>query len=234
MIKAVLFDLDGTLLPMNQEAFAKAYMSGLAGSGAQHGYDAGELARTVWAGTGAMIKNDGKMTNEEVFWSVFAAKYGEGALADKVIFDRFYENGFDSISTTCGYDPYSRECIDRVKEMGYKIVLATNPIFPAVATRARMRWAGLDADAFEFYTTYENSRYCKPNLEYYKCIAEALGVAYNECLMVGNDVGEDMIAEELGMNTFLITPCLINNSGKDISLYKNGRLEDFVEYLRSL
>lgn len=52
--------------------------------------------------------------------------------------------------------------------------------------------------------------------------------------MVDNDVGEDMIAEELGMRVFLITDCLINKDGVDISRYPNGTFEDLREYISKL
>ena len=79
------------------------------------------------------------------------------------------------------------------------------------------------------YTTYENCSYCKPNPEYYREIIKQLGVKPEECLMVGNDVGDDMVAETLGMKVFLLTDCLINNGEKDISGYPQG---DFTQLFR--
>ena len=79
MNKWILFDLDGTLLPMDQEVFTKAYFKGLAGKLMPYGYDADTLVKTIWSGTAAMIKNDGSRTNEEAFWEVFYSVFGEGA-----------------------------------------------------------------------------------------------------------------------------------------------------------
>ncbi len=234
MIKVILFDLDGTLLPMDQEVFAKAYFGGLAKKAAPYGYEAKELVKTIWEGTAAMVKNNGGDTNENVFWNLFAEKYGADSVKDKILFDEFYENEFEGIKVVCGFNPQSKISVDKIKEMGYRIALATNPIFPEVATKARMRWAGLNAEDFELYTTYENSHYCKPNLNYYKSIITALNVEPKECLMVGNDVGEDMVAEALGMKVFLITDCLINKTEKDISAYPNGDFADLIEFLKGL
>ena len=114
------------------------------------------------------------------------------------------------------------------------MALATNPIFPAVATESRIRWAGLQPEDFELYTTYENSRYCKPNLNYYRDIVEQLDLTPEECLMVGNDVAEDMVVRELGMNVFLLTDCLINSAQKDISVYPNGGFPELLALIRSL
>ncbi len=232
MIKTILFDLDGTLLPLEQELFVKAYFGGLAKKAAPYGYEPNELIQTVWAGTAAMMKNDGSKTNEAAFWELFAAKYGVDALKDKILFDEFYETEFERVKDVCGFDPQARACIDTVKSLGYRTALATNPIFPQVATRARIRWAGLSADDFELCTTYENSRYCKPNPHYYKEILETMHILPEECLMVGNDVGEDMVAEALGMKVFLITNCLINKDGKDISAYPHGTLSDLIGFLK--
>ncbi len=233
-IKAVLFDLDGTLLPMDQEEFAKAYFGGLAKKAAPYGYDAKELVKTIWEGTAAMVKNNGADTNENVFWKLFAEKYGKASLKDKTVFDEFYLNEFEQIKAVCGFNPQAKVCVGKLKEAGFKTVLATNPIFPGVATEARMRWAGLNTDDFELYTTYENSRYCKPNPNYYRSIVDELGVSPEECLMVGNDVEEDMIAEALGMRVFLITDCLINKAGRDISRYPNGGFADLEAFLKGI
>ena len=118
--------------------------------------------------------------------------------------------------------------------MGYRVVLATNPLFPAIATRNRIRWAGLNPEDFELVTTYENSHYCKPNPDYYREILGKLSLDGSQCLMVGNDVGEDMIAGILGMKVFLLTDCLINSAGGDISVYPNGSFPELLHYIRSL
>ncbi len=233
-IKAILFDLDGTLLPMEQDTFAKAYFKGLAAKAAPHGYLPDELIETVWAGTAAMIKNDGTATNEEVFWQLFAKKYGTSALKDKAIFDDFYENEFEQVKKVCGFNPQARACIKSLKAEGCELALATNPIFPRVATAARIRWAGLDSEDFKLCTTYEVCSYCKPNPKYYLDILNTLKLTPEECLMVGNDVEEDMIAENLGMQVFLITDCVINKKGKDLSKYPKGDFNDLLEYIKQI
>lgn len=231
--KVVLFDLDGTLLPMDQEIFVKTYFGSLAQRLAPHGYDPKKLIDTVLAGTKAMIKNDGSMTNEEVFWNKFTEVFGAEAKDDIVYFDAFYREDFDKVQASCGYNSQSAKLIEQLKEMGLKIAIATNPIFPAIATEKRIKWAGLDRGNFELVTTYENSRYCKPNVNYYIDIINELGVKPEECFMVGNDVTEDMIAKELGIDVFLLTKCLINNENKDISQYHNGNFDDLIKFIKN-
>ena len=230
-VTTVLFDLDGTLLPMDQDVFVKDYFGRIAAKLAPQGYEPKKLVETIWRGTGAMVKNDGSKTNEEAFWEVAVAVYGERIVKDKHFFDEFYEEEFDKIKAVCGYHPAAAEIVHSLKEKGYRVVLATNPIFPAKATQWRIGWAGLKPEDFELYTTYENSRYCKPNPDYYREILNRLNLKAEECLMVGNDVGEDMIARELGMQVFLLTDCIINKAGADISVYPHGSFKELKDFL---
>ena len=232
-MKFILFDLDGTLLPMDQEVFTKAYFKALAKKLAPFGYDPEALVKGIWTGTASMVKNDGGRTNEAAFWKTFAVIFGDKVYLDKALFDEFYANEFDQAKDVCGYDPEAGALVKRLKGEGYKIVLASNPIFPEIAQKKRMAWAGLDADDFSFITTYENSHYCKPNPEYYREILKTLGCSAGDCMMVGNDVEEDMIAGEAGIRTFLLTNCLINAKRKDISVYQRGGFSQLREFIMS-
>lgn len=233
-IKAVLFDLDGTLLPMDQDTFIKAYLGGMAKKLAPHGYNPEELVRAVYAGMKAMTTNDGSKTNEVAFWNAFTSILGEEVRNDMPIFDDFYRNEFQDVKNICGFLPEAAQTVRKLKEMGYRVALATTPMFPSIATESRNRWAGLELDDFEIFTTYENYHFCKPSLGYYKEVIEKLGVKAEECLMVGNDVGEDMVTEELGMKVFLMPADLINKVGKDISQYPQGDFADLLAYIETL
>lgn len=233
-IKAVLFDLDGTLLPMDQDTFIKAYLGGMAKKLAPHGYDPDTLVKAVYAGMKAMTTNDGMYTNEVAFWNAFTGILGEHVREDMPIFDDFYRNEFQEVKNICGFLPEAVQTVRKLKEMGYRVALATTPMFPSVATESRIRWAGLELEDFELFTTYENYHYCKPNLNYYREVVEKLGVKPEECLMVGNDVGEDMVTEELGMKVFLMPADLINKVGKDISQYPQGSFEDLLAFINEM
>ena len=232
--KVVLFDLDGTLLPMDQSIFTKTYFGLLAKKLEPFGYQQNSLIEAVWAGTIAMFKNNGQKTNEEVFWDTFANIFGEHSRKDFPNFEDFYINDFDKVQISSGFNPLSNTVIKKMKEKNLRVALATNPIFPAIATHKRIKWAGLDKEDFELITTYENSNYCKPNPKYYLEIIKKLNVSPEECLMVGNDVAEDMVAQELGMKVFLLTDCIINKDNKDISQYPNGDFESFLKYIETI
>ena len=117
-IKAVLFDLDGTLLPMDQEVFVKYYFGGLCKKLVPLGFDANELVKNIWAGTKAMITNNGSQTNEEVFWNYFKTVYGDDILNYQPTFEAFYQNEFQSVQQVCGFEAESARIIKFVKDKG--------------------------------------------------------------------------------------------------------------------
>ncbi len=233
-IKTILFDLDGTLLPMEQEGFIKAYFGGMVKKLAPYGYEPQKLIDSIWAGMKDMITNNGEQTNEERFLSRFCSIHGEDAKKALDILEDYYHNEFAEVQRACGYDPQAAETVRHCRELGFAVALATNPVFPPIATENRIRWAGLSPEDFDLITTYGNSTYCKPSLAYYRQVAERAGVAPEECLMVGNDISDDMPAEQLGMSVFLLTNCLIAKEGQSIEAYPHGgfaELNDFLEML---
>lgn len=234
MIKTVLFDLDGTLLPMDQDTFTNAYFKELAKKMAPFGYNPDELVKGVWKGTGAMVRNDGTKTNEEAFWEVFLKIFGEEHKKDLDTFTEFYENEFNKAKEVCGFNEASAEVIAALKEKGKQVVLASNPLFPMIAQKSRMNWAGLNTDDFAYITSYENSHFCKPSKEYYTEIAELLNLNPEECLMVGNNATEDMVAREVGMNVFLLTDCLINDDNVDLAQFRQGGFKELKELIEEL
>ena len=232
-IHTILFDLDATLLPMDQDAFIRAYFARIGNALAPLGYDKAELSRHIWTGTGAMVRNDGRRTNEQVFWDYFAGVYGDRAQADKPFFDEFYRVEFQRLREFCTPNPQVPAAIAQLKAAGYPLVLATNPVFPAVATENRIRWAGLEPLDFIHRTTYENASYCKPNPAYYTEILKKLDLRAEECLMVGNDARDDLAAEQAGISVFLLTDCLINTENRDISSCPQGGFPEMLAYIHS-
>ncbi len=205
MITTVFFDLDGTLLPMDQKRFIKSYFGRLARKMAPYGYDPQALIDAIQASMVAMVRNDGRITNEAAFWNCFDGFFDRDTRADIPVFEEFYRVEFQQVRQDCGFDPRAAETIQALHEMGLGTVLATNPMFPAIATQSRVRWAGLQVTDFALITTYEDCCYCKPNPDYYREILDKLGLPAEQCLMVGNATGEDRVAREVGMQVFRLT-----------------------------
>ena len=193
-----------------------------------------KLYETVYAGCVDMLKNDGAKTNERAFWDRLCAVYGEDVIKEKPVFEDFYKTEFDSLKEFSSLNPKAKELITFLKSTGMRTILATNPVFPAIATHARIGWAGLKKTDFEIITAYENSRFCKPKPEYYTDILEKAGLLPEECLMVGNDVGDDMVAESLGMKVFLLTDCLINKTDRAVEDFKHGGFDELKKYIEEL
>ncbi len=234
MIKAVCFDLDGTLLPLDIDTFCKHYFGMMAAKMAPYGYEPRAFVGAIMTGTKAMYGNDGTATNEDVFWQSFCSTFGEEAKRHVPVFEEFYEQDFDRAREACGFDPDAAPTVQSLLDLGLTVAIATNPLFPEIATRKRMQWAGIDPGTVAFYTTYEDHRYCKPNKGYYDEVIARLGLPPEECLMVGNDVGEDMAAAHAGMQVFLlVNEHLINPKGEDINAYPHGGFDELLAYIET-
>ncbi|MBU1145740.1 MAG: HAD family hydrolase [Firmicutes bacterium] len=234
MINTILFDLDGTLLPLDEDQFINIYFTKIGETFSKQGFDKKKFVEAVWIGTKAMVENDGVHSNEIVFWDTFQKLISCDLNALQQDFLEFYQTHFDEVRNSVNPSIFAKKCIDLLKKKGYRIGLATNPLFPQIATFKRIAWAGLKTSDFEIITTYENSNFAKPNLKYFETIFTKLNVTPSECLMVGNDASEDMIIESLGASTFLLTDCLNNHKGVDISLYEHGSFEELYVFLSNL
>ncbi|MBQ3489033.1 MAG: HAD family hydrolase [Clostridia bacterium] len=203
--EAVLFDLDGTLLPMDNDVFVQTYFGLLAKKVASLGYEKEPLISALWKGTAKMVKNDGTKTNAEVFWTVMENVFGKKIYDDISVFDSFYGNEFHGAASVTFPTPLAQKAVDLARECADRVILATNPFFPTVAVRSRLSWANVAPESFDLITTYENSHFCKPNPAYYTEIAEKMGLNPKNCLMVGNNEIEDIAAaQSLGMDTFYL------------------------------
>lgn len=233
-LKTILFDLDGTLLPMDQDAFIKRYFTELAAKMVPYGFETDAFLHTMWNGVNSMMNNDGSRLNEAVFAEAFLESCGREATVYADVLESFYRTEFERAKVHTAYTPKAAELVKDLRDKGHRLVLATSPVYPRVAVEARMRWAGVSPDDFAYITTYENSCFCKPNPAYYTEILRKLGVSPADCVMVGNDTKDDLPAEQVGIQVVLMTDCLINRGGVDMTPYVHGNFDAVGRYLRGL
>ena len=124
-IELVLFDLDGTLLPMDNDEFTRGYFKLLVKKLAAHGYDPGKLIDSIWSGVAAMVKNDGSCRNEDAFWARFVDIYGPGVLDDKPVFEEFYAVDFSDARVFCGFAEKAAQAVRLARSLGLRTALAS-------------------------------------------------------------------------------------------------------------
>ncbi|HWR43798.1 HAD family hydrolase [Sporomusa sp.] len=228
MIKSVLFDLDGTLLPLNQDEFLREYLNHL-GARVANVADPKKFISQLLASTEVMIKSrDKSKTNQQVFFDDFLPNIGVAPDILMPVIDNFYETDFVLVKPTTKSNADARRAVMAVAELGIDVVVATNPIFPISAIRQRIDWAGVGDVKFTFVTCYEECHFCKPHPEYYLEIAERIGRKPEDCLMVGNDVIEDLAAARIGMKTYLVTDCLLNSQEAEAKADYQGTLAELA------
>lgn len=235
MLDAILFDLDGTLLPMDNDHFTKVYFGYLAKAAAKWGYtDSEKLIAGVWSGVKSMVKNNGEKLNVDAFWDTFSSVMGRDCSDDIPRFDAFYENEFEKARAATGEASLARVAVSEAHKKAGKVILASNPLFPRVATKTRLSWADLRLDDFDWVTEYTNSSSCKPNPVYYKEILNRFGLNSEKCLMIGNDVQEDYeAASSVGISVYLVTDNIINRNNAEITC-PHGTYADMIEYIKSI
>ncbi|MGN0621520.1 MAG: HAD family hydrolase [Porcipelethomonas sp.] len=232
--KAILFDMDGTLLPMDNDVFTKGYFKELAKKLCPLGIEAEKLISAVWAGTKAMVKNDGKNLNAEVFWNTFSNVTNTEAELFRTESDMFYTNEFAAAQKYTGDNPLAIDAVRLAREKGLKVVCASNPIFPLNGQLMRLSWVKLMPEDFDHITSYESESFCKPNPKYYTSICKKINVDPSDCLMIGNDEEEDMYAaSSAGMDCYLVTGYEIKSKEHPWN-GESGKFEQLIEKIKSI
>lgn len=236
-VKGVLFDLDGTLLQVEMREFIPAYIEGLA----KHFPDVPDpatFARAVKDSIRALLASDsGQSSNEEFFLATLGRQLGLDAAVCGERVRRYCANGMAGLESLVRPLALARDILSRCFEHGLKVVVATNPVFPRPLVEARLRWAQIADFPFDYVTTFDNSRYCKPHPGYFRDVLGQLGLAPQECLMVGNDTEHDLGARAAGIPTFLVDTWLLDRAkGEYVTDYRggHGELLHFIDQLAGI
>lgn len=232
--RAVFFDLDGTLLPMDLGEFMTSYFERLAGYVAARGIDSETFVTGLKTGIRAMASHDDGSLNAEAYWKAFFGVVDEDALDWAPFVAEFYEHDFGKIGANVVPDRNAARAIETLRTKGYPLVLATMPMFPLRAVKWRLAWAGIEPSAFSRITNYENSTSVKPKLAYYAENLHAAGLDASDVLMVGNNTKEDLACLDLGMDAYLVTDHLLDPVKFDLSTVKHSPMAEFAAWAEAL
>lgn len=208
MKKAILFDLDATLIQFDQKTFEHEYFKRVTKRMVKLGYNPEQFMLQLNKAVKAMYKNDGSRTNEQVFVDCLKEVYSDEdfAIIDKEFSD-FYKNNYDGLEEISTPNPEIKQIIEWCKNNFQHVLLTTNPFFPRFAVQQRLNWtqSGLKLEDFDLVTTYETSHFSKPNPKYFEEVLSKFGLTPADCIMVGNNELEDYItASKMGMEAYLV------------------------------
>ncbi len=205
MTLTLLLDLDDTLLDTNMDAFVPAYFQSLARHLEGRVQPEAMLA-ALMSGTQRMLASqDPAHTLQEVFEAEFYPKLriSKEQLAGAI--EDFYDNVFPALGRLTQRREGAAELVNWAFSKGYRVAVATDPLFPRKATYQRIRWAGLDPDRFDLISSFETFHFSKSHPAYFAEVLGRLGWAEGPVLMVGNDVQRDLLpAQKLGLSTYQV------------------------------
>jgi FMN phosphatase YigB (HAD superfamily) len=226
VIKALLLDLDDTLLETHIDRFFPIYLEKL-GAFLSHAVPAQRLIPTLLKATQAMINNrDPERVLLQVFGDNFYGPLGttEGVLLP--LFLEFYATQFPSLRKLTNRLPEAKELVDCAFQAGLEVAVATKPLFPAAVNEERLAWAGVPAgeNPYALITSADTFHFSKPSPAYYAEVLGRLGLSPLEAAMVGDDLEDDILpARSLGMPVFHIR-------GEAGSPYPTGGLADVASW----
>jgi FMN phosphatase YigB (HAD superfamily) len=233
MINTILFDLDGTLLPMDFDQFMEHYFYHM-GRHFDGWIEPKTLAKAILEATEVMITTNDGRSNSDIFMEHFATLIDGDIKQYEEHFGKYYETLFAHVQASTYPSNEMIEAVQLLTEKGYELVVATNPLFPYRANVHRLSWAGFETNQFVYMSSFEDNNYCKPYPQFYAEVLERIGKRPDECMMVGNDVFDDLPAQKLGIKTYLITDCLINKHNLPNTADHTGSYQDFLTFVKQL
>ena len=228
-VRAVLFDLDDTLLENNMDRFLKGYF-GLLAPHVAHLVPPDKFIPALLAATHTMVEHaDLAVTNQQAFIADFFPRVGRTAEEMMPVFDDFYATQFGKLRHLTHSRPEARAAVQAAFDAGCDVVIATNPLFPETAIRQRMEWADVGDFPYKLVTSYEAVHSAKPHTRYYAEIVRRLGREPGECVMVGDDWHNDIApAAHAGLRTYWLNTA--DDAPSNLPTVR-GTLAQFDEWL---
>lgn len=215
MLRAVLFDLDDTLVIADNDALMKDYFRRLMARFTQvdpKRFQQQLVHSTMHSIEASQTAKDGEAV--ETFLERFSRHFFTNLGIEPAMetFADFYSGEYAELGCWAHPAPGARQAVETAQKLGLLIAVATNPVYPLAAIKQRLIWAGLGDVAWNLITTGEEMHICKPHPGYFQEAAAKLGVDPHDCLMVGNDPFNDLPAAQVGMRTFLALDSMAGHS----------------------
>lgn len=183
-IKAVAFDVDGTLYP-NAVMYRKSILFAL-----RHFWTIRAYARVRKAVRRIRPVEDLQSLERQALAEKLGISVEEAARFIEHTVHEVWERVFDRVPPFSGV----RECCERLRAAGLRLGVSSD--FPV---RSKLMRLGL-SDLFNCALWSEESGYLKPHPEPFEALAECLGAAPGETIYVGNSYEYDVIgAKSVGM-----------------------------------
>lgn len=230
-VQAVLFDLDGTLVDVDMNRFIPSYLQKLTGRMSGQANQSRVIRAFHKAVAEMFANNDAARTLEDILFKVLLSEVSVDAQDYAESLAHFCRQDLETLRPLVEGHPLSSKLIASCQARGWRVVLATNPIFPRQVVDARIAWGGLDDGLFHHVTAYETAHYCKPNPAFFEELLDLLQLPAEACLMIGNDPLHDLAAGQVGMKTCLLTPWKINRPGTRFKADWQGSHEELLNLI---
>lgn len=231
--KAILFDLDGTLMPVSNEDFENTYLKNISEYLNEY-IEPKYLLTSMYQALEAMFIDKSETKNEVVFFDKFSKLIGEELMRTlEPMFDAYYRSDFKILESLIKDNSKMQGTVKYLKEKGYKLIVATNPMFPQIAVEKRIEFSGLDLEDFDFVSNFHIHTSVKPHPEYYQEVLDFNNLDAEDCLMIGNDALEDGAAKKTGMDVWIITDHILNEEHVDKADW-SGSSDAFHQYIKEI
>jgi len=225
VIQAILFDIEGTLTNVDATDFMRNFLGILAPRFA-HLLSPEKFSKQLLKSL-EIVKSEPKLgqTNMQTFYDDFSKATGQSCQILQPIFKEFYESDFPTLRCLVQAIPQGVKVVEYAIQQGFLTAVASNPLMPLTAMWEQVRWAGLTPEHFKVIPSMDNFHYCKPNLGFYREVAESLGVKPDSCLLVSEHI-EDIVCRELGMKLFFV-----GTLGSEVQTDYVGQLDDLFRLI---